>query len=202
MSKGKSKKNHSFLITGPSIGLCPLTLDYVSEEYLGWLNDPEVQKFTDRHNKVFTWEDMTNYVKEANKSNSIIPMCIIIKESNKHIGNISLQKLDRTNGSVELAMMIGDKNFWGMAYSLEAIELATELVFNALKLHRLWGGTINPAVNLCFKRLNWLQEGEKREAIKRGKKYVDVQEWSLLNFEWHKQIKTSKGKNDTLSKVM
>ena len=76
---------------------------------------------------------------------------IVTKEKGSHIGNISLQNIDYVDRSAELAIIIGDKRYWGKGIGLEAWKLMMNYGFLVLNLHRLYCGCANK--NLGMRRI-------------------------------------------------
>ena len=176
-----------FLVEGPYIGLRRLTRADKSLEYLVWLNDPVVQEYTRRRGRKVAKADLERFLENAENSKQDQHLAIILKESNKHIGNLSLlQEMydDPQSRNAELTIMVGDKNEWGKGYAQEAISIATKFVFENLGLHKLWADSPVPAFNVVMKKLGWTLEGTRREAFFVNGKFVDVLSWGILENEW------------------
>ncbi len=81
------------------------------QHYLDWLNDSEIQKFTRRRGRKTSGEDLADFLKRA-ESGTDYHLAICLKDSKKHIGNISLNSIDPLNQSAEVSIMLGDFNDW------------------------------------------------------------------------------------------
>ncbi|MBI2989702.1 MAG: GNAT family N-acetyltransferase [Candidatus Magasanikbacteria bacterium] len=171
---------------GKRLCLFKLSKDFFSPQYLSWLNDKEVQRYTRRRNKTSSEQDLLDFLRYAEETKDL-HMAIILKDSEKHIGNISLNAIDEENRSAECSIMIGDKSEWGKGYAGEAIDLATAVCFDDLGLHRIWAESPNPSFNAIMPKLGWTQEGEKREAIHIEEGFFDFACWSLLETEWREK---------------
>lgn len=167
---------------GPRIYLRKLSVLDVQDHYLKWLNDPEVQKYTRRRDRKSTFEDLREFLQRA-EHGSDYHLAICIRGTDKHIGNISLNSLDMKNKSGEISIMMGDKSEWGKGFGAEAVQALTDFAFSELKLHRLWAESPNPAFNALIKKCGWKKEGLRREAFLLENKFVDLECWSLLNYE-------------------
>ena len=58
---------------------------------------------------------------ERSFDNLKIILAIVERETLKHIGNISLQKIDLIFRTAEFAIIIGERNIWKKGYGKEAI---------------------------------------------------------------------------------
>ena len=103
--------------------LTPLTSDFLTERYVNWLNDPDVNMYMYPRNHKESIESLKIYIENISKNN-ILSWAIVLKNSNKHIGNVKIDPVDRITKSGEYGIMIGDKSEWGKGYAREAsIEL-------------------------------------------------------------------------------
>lgn len=174
------------LMTGEKIYLRKLVPSDKSQRYLSWLNDPEVQRYTQRRGRTLSMEDMERFLEFVNFSRDL-HLAIVTKDNHLHIGNIALNRIDELNKNAELAIMIGDREYWNKGIGTEAIKLVTEYAFTKLNLHRLYTGANNIAFHRIMTKLNWTQEGVARQAFANGPVYEDYVRWSILKPEWEKQ---------------
>lgn len=176
------ESNKIYTITTDRLYLRTLQPTDRSEQYLGWLNDPEVQQYTRRRGRTSTMVDIDNFI--ANTLESGDWHFAVFTHENKHIGNISLNSVDVRNCSAELSIMLGDREEWGKGYATEAILGLTNFAFREIGLHRVWTESCNPAFIKLMKKMNWPQEGIRREAVKLDEGYVDYIDWAVLQTEW------------------
>lgn len=171
------------LLMGDTIYLEGLSQKHVCQRYTEWLNDKEVCK-ENTHGRVFNTLEMTrDYVESADEAENIAAFAIITKKENKHIGNISLARISWENNSGEIAILIGDKDYWGKGIATEAYRLVIDYGFNTLNLHRLYSGMTvrNKAMIKVTEKVGMLQEGILREAFFKEGVYVDVVRYAIIN---------------------
>lgn len=98
-----------------------LLLKDISNDYLSWINQKDIIKFT-AIKKKYTKLDLHEYVLENIKSEkSILLKMQTIKDSNLHFGNFRASELNFINFSCDLAILIGKKELWGSGFGTEAI---------------------------------------------------------------------------------
>jgi len=128
--------------------IAPLLPEHVSEAYVGWLNDPEVIRYT-YASLGATVDSVQEYVRAAIEAPNAA-MWRILADGNEHIGNIRLSNIRWMHRRAEVALMIGDRNYWGRGLAAKAIDLVACYAFEELKLHKLIAGVLKP--NLSSKR--------------------------------------------------
>jgi len=135
----------------------PLSLKHLSQEYLDWLNDFEVNRYLESR-QGYNKKLLENFLKEQERKD-ILFWAIHTKEKNKHIGNIKIDPINLESNSGEYGILIGDKSSWGKGYAKEATSKIIQYCFDTLKLSKITLGVVsenNRAIklyeNLGFKR--------------------------------------------------
>jgi len=184
------------VLEGSMIRLEGLSPGHVSQRYADWLNDPEVCR-ENRHGRGDnTVEKTRDYVRSVDKSDNTAVFAIISKEGNKHIGNISLGDISWENGSGEISILIGDKDYWGKGVGREAYELVIAYGFDVLDLHRLYSGMTvrNKAMIKVAERTGMSYEGTSKEAFFKEGEYVDIVRYAVINPAHAKQERKNSDK--------
>ncbi|QEE16032.1 GNAT family N-acetyltransferase [Promethearchaeum syntrophicum] len=125
-------------INGERIYLVPLTVEYASEKYCSWLNDPVVNKYLDTKNA--TIENLQKYIKSKYEDPNCLFFGIFDKKTNKHIGNVKLEPIDFNLKTAVLGTLIGEKNYWGMGIAPEVYKYLLKYAFDELKLETITAG--------------------------------------------------------------
>lgn len=177
-------------LEGKMIYLKTLGPEHLEGNYVNWFNDAEVCKYNSHHTYPYCREQAAKYIEKTEESKSDLVLAIIAKDTGKHIGNISLQKVDYINRSAEYAIILGEKEYWGKGIAKEASLLILKHGFEALNLNRVYCGTSvkNIAMQKLAYALNMKEEGRRKEALYKNGEYVDVIEYGLLK----KDFKESK----------
>ncbi|HMY47942.1 MAG TPA: GNAT family N-acetyltransferase, partial [Leptospiraceae bacterium] len=128
---------HAFL-KGERIYLRGLEDTDVDSNYFQWLNDQEVCRGNSHGLFPIRRSDLARYVSQAGEYRANLVLAIIVSASETHIGNIALQNIDWVSRSAEFAILVGEKEFWGKGYGLEAGRMIIEHGFKALNLHRIY----------------------------------------------------------------
>ncbi len=108
--------------------------------------------------------------------------------TNDHIsiGCISL-KINFQDRHAELALLIGEKEYWGKGYGVQSSSLMIQYAFKKLHIHKIWLGVYvyNTRALSLYRKLGFVQEGILREQVYYKKKYYDEIIMGLLASEWN-----------------
>lgn len=162
------------IIEGDKIFLRRLTEDDVTEDYVRWMNDPEINQYLESRFTVQTIESTKAFIRSVTNDNNY-QFGIFVKESGKHVGNIKVGGVNPIHRYANIGFLIGEKEYWGQGIATEAIRLATDFAFNTLNLHKVWGGAYAPNVGSinAFLKNGFQQEGNKRSQYLCHGEYVD-----------------------------
>lgn len=195
MQKQQTTNHKLESLVGDGYTLKPFTAEIISDRYVGWLNDPEVNQFLEVRFDAQSRDTAFEFVDSFWQKIECYLWAIFPNDSPEAIGTVTLQKIDRNNGGAEFGIMVGDKDHWGKGASSEAIRLVVEFAFNTLGLRRLSAGTYskNHGMNFTLKKMGFVIEGKIRQAflVKSGD-YVDGYRWGMLATEWS-ELKTASG---------
>jgi len=169
------KSNNGRFLEGMKIYLREVNADDVNENYYRWMNDPEVTKYTESRFYPNSIEEIKNYVQKEAKVSSSVFLAIISKED-KHIGNIKLHRINWIHRTGEVAIMIGDKSFWGQGIGAEAIRLITEYAFSNFNLHKVYAEcyAVNESSIKAFQNAGFEEECLIKKHYFFDGKYVDA----------------------------
>lgn len=154
-------------------------------KYYNWLCDPEVNQYTQRAGNPPTPGEAIAYSSQAQTSTRVVFSIHI--EKHGHIGNISLQNIDKSTKSAELALLIGEKEAQGQGFGLEAAQEICKFGFENLGLQRIYCGTHfqNKAMQRLALKLGMRKEGRSRKAMLCKGKLVDRLHYGILKKEFY-----------------
>ncbi len=173
-------------LSGTNIYLRTIGKEDLTEKYRDWFNDVEICEFNSHHRFPQYDEDMLAYYESTIASHDNLILAICDKATDVHIGNISLQNIDKTNQSAEFAILIGDKSFWGKGVGKEAMTLIVEHGFDQLNLHRIYLGTSEDNVGMqkLALALGCKEEGRFRHEMYKNGEWKDMFKYGLLRDEY------------------
>ena len=173
-------------LVGEQFALVPFSEVHITDTYLGWLNDPKVNRFLEVRFAPQTKESALQYLLARRSAAESYFWAIFDQGTQKMIGTAGLMGFQRQHGRAETGLLIGDSEYWGSGAANEAMQLVIEFGFRALGLRKLTGGNYAPnhGMNFIFKRMGFTREATERRAWLSDAGYVDGYRWGLLIDEW------------------
>lgn len=180
--------------------------DMCKNEYHNWFHDPEVTKYTSHcrfpiveKDKQYVLDSINNgnlwwaieYGVEYRYDDNGIPLAFSEPWTEyKLIGNIVLIDIDFINRQAELALIIGDKEYWAKGVGKKVCNLVLDHGFNKLGLNRIYLATpgIHTGMRFLARKIGMKPEGKKRDGIYLEGCFQDVICYSILHKEWKKEI--------------
>ena len=183
-------------LRGENIYLRPLQTEDAQGPYLQWFNDEEVSAGTSHHDFPFTIKDASAYIERAQKFDDELILAIALKSDDRHIGNITLKRINYISRTAELAIVIGDKSCWGKGYSKEAARLLLDHAFFTLNLNRIYCGTFetNIPMQKLAEYVGMRIEGRRRQAAFKNNRFLDLIEYGVLREEYLGRFGEFRGK--------
>lgn len=87
--------------------LVPFTVAHLSERYVGWLNDPEVVRYSEQRHRHHDLASCTAYLQAMLSSRDLFLAIEAVDPALGHIGNISVS-FDDPNRSADVSIMVGE----------------------------------------------------------------------------------------------
>lgn len=150
--------------------------------YPAWLNSAEVCRGNSHHSFPYTREAARTYIRDAAQTKNSLILAIVLREGDRHVGNIALQNIHQIHRSAELSILIGERDVWGKGLGLEAARLLIDHAFDALNLQRIECGTFatNHGMQKLALSLGMKEEGRRRQAAFKNGAYEDIVEYGIL----------------------
>jgi RimJ/RimL family protein N-acetyltransferase len=101
---------------------------------LTWLKDPSVNMYLSHNFRDYTEEQELKWFEFVQNSNNDVVFAIEDIDTNLHIGNCALHKIDWEKESCEMGIVIGEKNYWDKGYGSDVIKSIINFAFADLNL--------------------------------------------------------------------
>lgn len=141
--------------------------EHVTEQYVAWLNDPEVNQYLESRFARHTLDTTREYVAGTLASPVNLFLGIRSVALGKHVGNIKLGPINEHYATAEIGIMIGDKQAWGRGIATAAIDMVSNIALNDLGLRKVTAGCYesNVGSKRAFERAGFVVEGRRAAQV-------------------------------------
>lgn len=171
-------------LRGPRVQLVPQDAALHLDNYLRWLNDPEVTRYTMAVTPL-TRLDEEKFFKRVSESDDTVSWAVH-DERGRHIGVTALHGWDRIHRKATSGIIIGAKDAWGQGYGSEVMQVRTRFAFEELGLHRIesecYAENIGSAT--CLERAGYRRIGIARKRLWAGGRWHDTILWEILDEDY------------------
>ena len=171
-------------LKGDRIGLRPPRRESI-DSYLAWMNDLDVIRYILRVRPMSRVEEDEWFANLSKRPDDVV-FEIASLDGEAPIGSCGLHRINASNRSAELGILIGEKALWGRGYGREAMGLLCRYGFDVLNLNRIGLSVYeyNARGIRCYERVGFRHEGRRRAARFWEGRYWDILEMGLLESEW------------------
>jgi [ribosomal protein S5]-alanine N-acetyltransferase len=136
-----------------------------SSIYVGWLNDPDVNKYLEPSDNPHTLDTITNYIKVNKRSKHNYLYGIFVEDI--HVGNIKIGDVNKNHDTAEIGYLIGNKDYWGKGIASEAIRQIIKLSIHKYGLAKISAGVYegNIASERVLRKCGFSQEGRRKSHV-------------------------------------
>lgn len=156
------------------------------DNLMKWINDPDIVRFlSDRYLYPQSKKQVEDFLEMA-MHKSWTGFVISDRETGDYLGQTDFINIDEKNGCAELALVIGDTNNISKGIGTEASKLMMNFGFQNLRLNRIelscWD--YNERALKLYNKLNFIEEGRKRNKRYFKGEYHDQVFFAILKSEW------------------
>ena len=154
----------------------PISEEYLTDRYVGWLNDKIITAHSEQRHKAHTLESCRQFAESMQTAGHYLWAIVATDNpSLGHIGNLSAY-IDAANDIADLTILIGEQASWGHGYGSEAWIAACEWLFDEAGMRKITAGTMatNIAMIGIMKKAGMVEEGRKKNQFLQDGKEVDA----------------------------
>ncbi len=153
-----------------------------------WFNNCEIKRLIGEVyplSKTEAKEKLEEWTRDRNS----LSLSIVTKKGNILIGVAGLIKIDTVHRRAELAIIIGEEEYWSKGYGTEAIRTLLDYGFSRLNLNMVYLGVIdiNERAVKAYRKVGFVQDGVVREKYLIDGKFCNCIMMSILKREFEKK---------------
>ena len=128
-------------IETPRLAIVPFEARHLTARYVGWLNDPEVVRYSELRHRRQDRSGCEAYFDAMRRSDNFF--CAIEVGDDGHVGNLSVA-VDAPNRLADISILIGERAMWGKGIGLEAWSAILRTLLERERFRKVSGGTVAP----------------------------------------------------------
>ncbi len=165
------------IASGERLILSPFAESDITVDYVRWLNDPAVVRFSNQRFRNHDVQSSLAYLRSFAGSENLF---VAIRTLHEHrlIGTMTAY-VSRQHETVDMGLLIGDRSLWGRGLGLEAWSLLMYHMLQAGKCRKITAGALRGNVGMVriMERSGMLLEAERKQ-----QELVDGEPQDLLYF--------------------
>ena len=120
--------------------IVPFAERHLTERCVGWLNDPEVVRYSEQRHRRHDLESCKDYFESIARSPGFFS-AIEERAQDRHIGNISIA-VDPANDIADISILLGDRTTWGSGFGFEAWKAVLDTLLGCERFRKVTGGAM------------------------------------------------------------
>lgn len=149
----------------------------ITSEYVAWLNDPEVVRFSNQRFALHSTDTCLEYFQSFIGTSNIF-LAIYLKEDNLYIGTMTVY-ISSAHETADIGVLIGDKKNWGKGIGQEAWILMVDWLIKVAGLRKVTGGAIRSNVGMTQ---IMIKSGMKIDGVRVAQEVLDGKPQDILYF--------------------
>ncbi|MEL6529457.1 MAG: GNAT family N-acetyltransferase [Pseudomonadota bacterium] len=164
-------------LVGDKVTLHPFGSGDITEDYIGWLNDPEVTRFSNQRFRTHSRESCADYLASFAGTRNLF-VSVRDKTSGAPIGTMTAYR-NLYHGTCDVGIMIGARDYWGGGYGQEAWNLMTDWLITIAGVRKLTAGCLaaNGGMVKLMERSGMVPDG-----IRKAQELVDGEPIDIVHY--------------------
>jgi len=158
--------------------LAPFGERHLTAEYVRWLNDRDLMRYSEQRHKVHTIETCRQYMQSFEGTSNCFWAIEEVGAGLGHIGNIN-SYVDSRHRVADIGIVIGDARAAKHGFGLEAWTAVCDFLFDVVGIRKITAGTM--ALNTAMIRLA-LSAGMTEDGVRKRHYLYEEQEVDVVHF--------------------
>jgi ribosomal-protein-alanine N-acetyltransferase len=133
-------------IIGKKVCLRPFQRGDITQEYITWLNDPEVVKYSNQRFQIHTEETCNTYWESFRHSQNLF-MNIKLKENELSVGTMTAY-ISTPHQTADIGILIGNKAVWGHGIGTDAWNTLADWLMENGNIRKITAGAISENIGM------------------------------------------------------
>lgn len=140
----------------------PFRETHLTERYVGWLNDPEVVRYSDQRFRSHTLDSCREYWQSFQGTPNYFWAVVAKDVKLGHIGTMT-GFVDPPHRVVDVGILIGERAVWGRGYGSEAWTAVCHFLLYGVGMRKVSAGTlsVNDRMISIMRRAGMVEDGRR-----------------------------------------
>lgn len=149
-------------LQGLRVHLRAMRASDIGDTHLGWLQDPEVVRFSNQRFATHSLESCRRYL-ESFEGGPHLYASIRRSADDRALGTLTAYR-SRPHGTADIGILLGERSVWGQGFGGEAFALLADWLAAQPGMRKLTCGTLacNPGMRRIAERAGFHEEGRRR----------------------------------------
>lgn len=173
--------------------IIPFTAVFLTERYVGWLNDQEVMRYSEQRFKIHSLSSCRAYMESFEGSPNFFWAVTTRGAEAEHIGTLTAY-VDVHNRVADVGILIGDRTKWGKGYGGEAFRAVVDFLFREEGMRKVTAGTMasNKAMMAVMDRAGMEVECRRARHFLLEGDEVDLVHGAIFREQWNAKTEESR----------
>ena len=160
------------------IKLEQFTRGHITPQYIGWLNNRELVKYSEQRHHKHTYKTCLKYYESFIGTPNLL-FAVIDTKTNEHVGNINAF-IDIYNAVSDIGILIAKGN---QGYGLAAWKMMIQILFFEKKIRKITAGTMatNHTMIKIFEKSNMQKEYVQKRQFLSNNNEIDLIGYFIIN---------------------
>jgi ribosomal-protein-alanine N-acetyltransferase len=156
------------VLLGNKVSLHRFNETCITPEYLDWLHDSEVVRYSNQRFRKHTEQTCSAYLASFDNSANLF-IAIRMRNSGRMIGTMTAY-ISIPHGTADIGLMVGDRTQWGKGVGLDAWKTLLRHLLTVRRMRKVTGGTLR--CNIGMIRI-MEKSGMQLEAVRTKQQMVE-----------------------------
>ncbi len=160
---------------GEKVFLRPFERTDITDDYLDWVNDPELNAYILATGFPVNYDRAVAYY-ENSQAPSAVYFAVCDIETGTHIGNARLSLIDWINRVATYGRIVGHQDYKRKGYGTDALIQLLRFGFHQLGINRIWSSAVEENFRSLGSndKVGMVREGQLREYVYANGKFHDT----------------------------
>lgn len=166
-----------FPISGRFVELRIFTKEHITNEYISWLNDADVVRYSNQRFTQHTLQTSLNYLQTFSNTENIF-LAVYLKNEARYVGTMRVHFF-AAHQVADIGIMIGDRTCWGRGVGGDAWHTLLNWLVDVAGIRKVTGGTLRCNSGMVKIMIN---SGMKPDGVRVAQNIVDGQAQDAMFF--------------------